>query len=58
MSISKNEKKSIFRNSIFDEVQESDLKVEKEKEKKLREKKKKKAQPTIKRYLRQCSKRE
>ena len=39
--ISKNEKKSIFRNSIFDEVQESDLKVEEEKEKKLREKKKK-----------------
>ena len=30
--ISKNEKNSIFRNSIFDEVQESDLKVEKEKE--------------------------
>ena len=39
--ISKNEKKLIFRNSIFDEVQESDLKVEEEKEKKLREKKKK-----------------
>ena len=39
--ISKNEKNSIFRNSIFDEVQESDLKVEEEKEKKLREKKKK-----------------
>ena len=43
--ISKNEKKLIFRNSIFDEVQESDLKVELEteikKEKKLREKKKK-----------------
>lgn len=39
--ISKNEKNSIFTNSIFDEVQESDLKVEKEKEKKLREKKKK-----------------
>jgi hypothetical protein len=39
--ISKNEKKLIFRNSIFDEVQESDLKTEKEKEKKLREKKKK-----------------
>ena len=39
--ISKNEKKLIFRNSIFDEVQESDLKVEKEKEKKLRKKKKK-----------------
>ena len=38
--ISKNEKNSIFTNSIFDEVQESDLKVEKEKEKKLREKKK------------------
>ncbi|MFI0427311.1 MAG: transcriptional regulator [Flavobacterium sp.] len=37
----KNEKKLIFTNSIFDEVQESDLKVEKEKEKKLREKKKK-----------------
>ncbi|WP_026726765.1 hypothetical protein [Flavobacterium sasangense] len=36
----KNEKKLIFTNSIFDEVQESDLKVEKEKEKKLREKKK------------------
>src|SRR5690554_5574567 len=40
--ISKNEKNSIFTNSFFDEVQESDLKVEKEKEKKLREKKKKK----------------
>jgi hypothetical protein len=40
--ISKNEKKLIFTNSIFDEVQESDLKVEEEKEKKLREKKKKK----------------
>jgi hypothetical protein len=44
--ISKNEKKLIFRNSIFDEVQESDLKVELEteikKEKKLREKNKKK----------------
>ena len=39
--ISKNEKKLNFTNSIFDEVQESDLKVEKEKEKKLREKKKK-----------------
>ena len=38
--ISKNEKNSIFTNSIFDEVQESDLKIEKEK--KLREKKKKK----------------
>ena len=37
----KNEKKLIFTNSIFDEVQESDLKVEEEKEKKLREKKKK-----------------
>lgn len=37
----KNEKKLIFTNSIFDEVQESDLKIEKEKEKKLREKKKK-----------------
>ena len=36
--ISKNEKNSIFTNSIFDEVQESDLKIEKEK--KLREKKK------------------
>ncbi len=49
--ISKNEKKSIFRNSIFDEVQESDLKVEEEKEKKLREKKKKveieKSKPTL-----------
>lgn len=30
--ISKNEKNSIFTNSIFDEVQESDLKIEKEKE--------------------------
>ncbi|MCW1148346.1 transcriptional regulator [Flavobacterium lacisediminis] len=38
----KNEKKLIFTNSIFDEVQESDLKIEKEKEKKLRQKKKKK----------------
>jgi hypothetical protein len=40
--ISKNEKNSIFTNSIFDEVQESDLKIEKEKQKKLREKNKKK----------------
>jgi hypothetical protein len=40
--ISKNEKKINFTNSIFDEVQESDLKVEKEKQKKLREKNKKK----------------
>ena len=39
--ISKNENKLNFTNSIFDEVQESDLKVEEEKEKKLREKKKK-----------------
>jgi hypothetical protein len=39
---SKNEKKLNFTNSIFEEVQELDLKVEKEKEKKLREKKKKK----------------
>ena len=39
--ISKNENKLISANSIFDEVQESDLKVEEEKEKKLREKKKK-----------------
>ena len=39
--ISKNEKKINFTNSIFEEVQESDLKVEKEKQKKLREKKKK-----------------
>ena len=38
--ISKNEKKLNFTNSIFDEVQELDIKVEKEK--KLREKKKKK----------------
>jgi hypothetical protein len=30
--ISKNEKNSIFTNSIFDEVQESDLKIEKEKQ--------------------------
>lgn len=49
--ISKNEKKSIFRNSIFDEVQESDLKVELKEEKKLREKKKKveieKTKPTL-----------
>jgi len=37
----KNEKKLNFTNSIFDEVQESNLKFEKEKEKKLREKKKK-----------------
>lgn len=45
--ISKNEKKSIFRNSIFDEVVETDLKEEK----KLREKKKKveidKTKPTL-----------
>ena len=49
--ISKNEKKSIFTNSIFDEVQESDLKVELKEEKKLREKKKKveieKTKPTL-----------
>ncbi len=57
--ISKNEKNSIFTNSIFDEVQESDLKIEKEKEKchaelvevKLREIKKKveieKTKPTL-----------
>jgi hypothetical protein len=42
--ISKNEKKLNFTNSIFDEVQESDLKVEKEKQKKLREKNKKKVE--------------
>ncbi|WP_445716179.1 transcriptional regulator [Flavobacterium sp.] len=40
--ISKNENKLNFTNSIFDEVQESDLKIEKEKQKKLREKNKKK----------------
>ncbi len=40
--ISKKEEKLISGNSNFDEVQESDLKFEKEKEKKLREKKKKK----------------
>ena len=49
--ISKNENKLNFTNSIFDEVQESDLKVEKEKQKKLREKKKKveidKTKPTL-----------
>ena len=38
--ISKNENKFNFTNSIFDEVQESDLKTEFKKEKKLREKKK------------------
>ncbi|SHI56729.1 hypothetical protein [Flavobacterium haoranii] len=47
----KNEKKLIFTNSIFDEVQESDLKVELKEEKKLREKKKKveieKTKPTL-----------
>lgn len=51
----KNEKKLIFTNSIFDEVQESDLKLELEteikEEKKLREKKKKveieKTKPTL-----------
>lgn len=49
--ISKNENKLNFTNSIFDEVQESDLKVELKEEKKLREKKKKveieKAKPTL-----------
>lgn len=53
--ISKNEKKLNFTNSIFDEVQESDLKLELEteikEEKKLREKKKKveieKSKPTL-----------
>ena len=49
--ISKNEKKLIFTNSIFDEVEESDLKVELKEEKKLREKKKKveieKSKPTL-----------
>ena len=49
--ISKNEKKLIFRNSIFDEVEEKDLKVELKEEKKLREKKKKveieKSKPTL-----------
>ena len=39
--ISKNEKNSIFTNSIFDEVQELDLKIEKEKEKKVARKKEK-----------------
>jgi len=49
--ISKNEKKLNFTNSIFDEVKESDLKVELKEEKKLREKKKKveieKTKPTL-----------
>ena len=49
--ISKNVKKSIFTNSIFDEVEEKDLKVELKEEKKLREKKKKveieKSKPTL-----------
>jgi hypothetical protein len=49
--ISKNEKKLIFRNSIFDEVQESELKTETKEEKRLREKKKKveieKTKPTL-----------
>jgi len=49
--ISKNEIKSNFTNSIFDEVQESDLKTEIKEEKKLREKKKKveidKTKPTL-----------
>lgn len=49
--ISKNEKNSIFTNSIFDEVQESELKTEVKEEKKLREKKKKveieKTKPTL-----------
>ena len=49
--ISKNEKKLIFTNSIFDEVEEKDLKVELKEEKKLREKKKKveieKSKPTL-----------
>lgn len=40
--ISKNEKKLNSTNSIFNEVQKSDLKIEKEKQKKLREKNKKK----------------
>ena len=49
--ISKNEKKLIFTNSIFDEVQEPELKTETKEEKKLREKKKKveieKTKPTL-----------
>ena len=49
--ISKNENKLNFTNSIFDEVQETDLKVELKEEKKLREKKKKveieKTKPTL-----------
>jgi hypothetical protein len=49
--ISKNEKKINFTNSIFDEVQESELKTETKEEKKLREKKKKveidKTKPTL-----------
>ena len=49
--ISKNEKIVDFTNSNFDEVQESDLKVELKEEKKLREKKKKveieKTKPTL-----------
>ncbi len=49
--ISKNEKNSIFRNSIFNKVQESELKTETKEEKKLREKKKKveieKTKPTL-----------
>lgn len=53
--ISKNEKNSIFRNSIFDEVQESDLKVEEEKEKKLRQKKKKIDEAPLSSQVETCS---
>ena len=53
--ISKNEKNSIFTNSIFDEVQESDLKVEKEKQKKLREKNKKKDEAPLSNRAVACS---
>ena len=53
--ISKNEKKINFTNSIFEEVQESDLKVEKEKQKKLREKNKKKDEAPLSNRAVACS---
>jgi hypothetical protein len=53
--ISKNEKKINFTNSIFEEVQESDLKVEKEKQKKLREKNKKKDEDPLSSRAVACS---
>lgn len=54
---SKKEKSEFFTNSIFDEVQESDVKIEKEKEKqkKLREKNKKKDEAPLSSRVVACS---